>query len=163
MSAVATDIADSFKLQGITQKKALLTTITPGIAVDGHSKQIHLIIENILANAMFYTPAESQVEFHLCSSNDMARLTVRDYGQGVPNKDLSAIFRSFYRVDASRAQQIITPNSVPGMPPTPLVSRVPPMTDAAMASISRPTNEEELPDCMQKVATQPAEAAQKMR
>lgn len=105
LSAAAMEMADSFQMQGVTQRRGLLSDIVPGIRVDGHPLQIRLIIENLLANALFYTPPESRVEFRLYHSNENARLTVRDFGPGVPEEHLKSIFRPFFRVDASRGRK----------------------------------------------------------
>jgi two-component system sensor histidine kinase CpxA len=57
-------------------------------------------IENVLRNAVRYTPPKSTVVVELENS----RISIRDYGPGVPEEFLTKIFKPFYRVDDSRTQ-----------------------------------------------------------
>jgi len=64
--------------------------------------QLHSAIENIVRNAIHYTPANSSIEIELNTSNLTHSLRVRDQGPGVPAEDLPHIFEPFYRVDQAR-------------------------------------------------------------
>jgi signal transduction histidine kinase len=61
--------------------------------------------ENIVRNAIRFTPPESQVEVILSSERwtllPQAILSVRDHGPGVPEDFLHQIFRPFFRIDSS--------------------------------------------------------------
>lgn len=59
-------------------------------------------IENILRNALRYTPAGKTVELHLADSGENFDLNILDQGPGVPKELLKAIFKPFFRVDKSR-------------------------------------------------------------
>jgi two-component system sensor histidine kinase CpxA len=65
-------------------------------------------VENVVRNALRYTEGDTAVEISLSrsekspQSTSMALITVRDYGPGVPEKELADIFRPFYRVAGSR-------------------------------------------------------------
>lgn len=59
-------------------------------------------IENILRNALRYTPEGKAVMISLDSCSDRYELNIADQGPGVPEKYLEAIFRPFFRVDTSR-------------------------------------------------------------
>lgn len=102
---LAGELTDSFRLQGETQRITLRDDIAPGLRVDGHPMQLHLIVENILGNAMFYAPPESEVEVRAIRVGRLVVLCIRDQGRGVPEAQLEDIFKPFYRVDASRARQ----------------------------------------------------------
>jgi len=45
------------------------------------------------------------VEISLTKTDEKAKLTIRDTGIGIPEKDLPSIFNRFYRVDQSRTRQ----------------------------------------------------------
>lgn len=104
LGALAADLVDGFSLEGATQKKTLAADIAPDVFVDGHLMQLRLIVENLLGNALFYAPAETEVELRLAREGRNAVLTVRDHGPGVPEDRLEDIFKPFFRVDASRAR-----------------------------------------------------------
>ncbi|MEM7364034.1 MAG: histidine kinase sensor domain-containing protein [Pseudomonadota bacterium] len=59
-------------------------------------------LENILRNALRYTPAGKTVSIDLSRAEGDFEISIADEGPGVPDKHLSAIFRPFFRVDASR-------------------------------------------------------------
>ncbi|GGD60783.1 histidine kinase sensor domain-containing protein [Lacimicrobium alkaliphilum] len=59
-------------------------------------------IENVLRNALRYTPPGGRVIVRLCLVDSGYRIQITDEGPGVPDKHLQAIFRPFFRVEASR-------------------------------------------------------------
>jgi two-component system sensor histidine kinase CpxA len=77
---------------------------TPAITVDGDPELLRRAIENILRNAIRYSPAGKPVEITLHDRGATAQITVRDYGPGVPAEALDRIFDPFYRVDPDRSR-----------------------------------------------------------
>ena len=63
---------------------------------------IRRALENLLRNAMRFSPQGSRVEVELRDAPAWVSLTVRDYGPGVPEAALERIFEPFFRVDESR-------------------------------------------------------------
>ncbi len=60
-------------------------------------------IENLLRNALRHTVSARGVELRLDASEDgHVRISVRDFGTGVPEAELEKIFEPFYRVQESR-------------------------------------------------------------
>ncbi|HVS53522.1 MAG TPA: HAMP domain-containing sensor histidine kinase [Opitutaceae bacterium] len=62
-------------------------------------------INNLLDNALKYTPASGRVSLATRMEGGAAILTVTDNGRGVPLAEREAIFRRLYRGDASRSQR----------------------------------------------------------
>ena len=62
-------------------------------------------LENILRNAIKYSPAGSQVAVDIRHSGDQCQIQVTDSGNGVPESELQAIFRPFYRTDEARSRE----------------------------------------------------------
>jgi two-component system sensor histidine kinase CpxA len=77
--------------------------------VQGNAKLLQSAIENVVRNAIGYTepgtPIEVLLQSERGSSASFARLTVRDYGPGVPESELVNIFQPFYRVSDARDRQ----------------------------------------------------------
>jgi two-component system sensor histidine kinase CpxA len=77
--------------------------------VRGDAKLLQSAIENVVRNAIGYTEAGTSVEVLLQSESrsnaSFVRLTVRDYGPGVPESELVNIFEPFYRVSDARDRQ----------------------------------------------------------
>lgn len=64
------------------------------------------IAENLLDNAVKYTPPGGRVDLRVEASGGEVVLTVSDTGPGIPAKDLDRIFERFYRVDQARSREL---------------------------------------------------------
>ena len=72
------------------------------LTMHGDREVLRRAIENVIRNAIRYTPAGTSVDVQLDATADTARIAVRDYGPGVPPEALPKIFQPFFRVDDSR-------------------------------------------------------------
>lgn len=70
--------------------------------VDGDPELLRRAVENVVRNAIRYTPQGEQVNVRLTGSDGRARVSVVDHGPGVPEESLSLLFEPFYRVDSDR-------------------------------------------------------------
>jgi signal transduction histidine kinase len=71
-------------------------------AVLGNRELLRSAIENVLRNAVRYSPKDSPVEVSVSRAGSGLEILVRDHGPGVPPADLERIFEPFYRVAESR-------------------------------------------------------------
>lgn len=75
----------------------------------GDAELLHRAVDNIVRNALRYSPAGSTVEVTLEAGHRGGRegwvLTVADQGPGVPETALADLFRPFYRVDEARSRE----------------------------------------------------------
>jgi two-component system sensor histidine kinase CpxA len=71
----------------------------------GNPELLRRAIENVLRNAIRYAPPESTVEVRLEREENLARITVRDYGPGISERLRERIFDPFFRADASRDER----------------------------------------------------------
>lgn len=76
------------------------------LPVLGNRDQMEQVLDNLLSNALKYTPSGGEVHVQLESAEDKVWVTVRDTGIGIPQKDLERIFDRFYRVDKARSRQM---------------------------------------------------------
>ena len=63
------------------------------------------VFENLLDNALKYTPRGSHLQVSAKRVRDEAEICVRDNGPGIPPEDLPHIFERFYRVDKGRSRE----------------------------------------------------------
>ena len=74
----------------------------PQLSMRGDRELLRRAIENVVRNGIRYTPGGAAVDVKLGATKEAARITVRDYGPGVPQDVLPKIFQPFFRVDDSR-------------------------------------------------------------
>lgn len=68
--------------------------------------KITQVFENLIGNALKYTPRGARVEVTARRADDATvELCVRDNGPGIPAEDLPHIFERFYRVDKGRSRE----------------------------------------------------------
>ncbi len=72
------------------------------VTVRGDPELLRRAVENVVRNAIRHAPRDSAIEVGLNRSNGTARVSVRDYGPGVPEEAIARIFDPFYRVDTDR-------------------------------------------------------------
>jgi len=72
-------------------------------SVCGDRELLRRAVENVTGNAVRYGRPDTAVEVSLRVVENRAVLTVKDYGDGVPEELLAKIFSPFFRVDDSRA------------------------------------------------------------
>ena len=68
--------------------------------------KITQVIDNIMNNAIKYSPDGGSVTCRLMETHNSVVLSVTDEGMGIPPKDLNHIFERFYRVDKARARSM---------------------------------------------------------
>ena len=62
------------------------------------------VIDNILNNAIKYSPDGSKITVSMKTTDDQMILSIKDQGLGIPKQDLPKIFDRFYRVDRARSR-----------------------------------------------------------
>jgi two-component system sensor histidine kinase GlrK len=62
----------------------------------GNSKRLQVIVENLLSNALKYTPPGGRIEIRLRPGVDKVELHVQDSGPGVAAEDRGRVFEWFY-------------------------------------------------------------------
>jgi len=81
-----------------------------GIQVEGSLPQaimcnpelLRRALENVLRNAIRYSPRDSTIQVTLSEADRKARIVVRDYGPGVSPESLGRLFDPFFRAEEAR-------------------------------------------------------------
>ena len=69
------------------------------LTVEGDAELLRRAMENVIRNAIRYSPPQSAVEVTLARRNGTAVVDIRDHGPGVPEEALPRLFDAFYRVE----------------------------------------------------------------
>lgn len=81
-----------------------LKTSLPDIAAD--RRRLAEVLQNLLDNAVQYTPSGGRITVSASSDGDEVEFTVSDTGIGIPKVDQPRIFERFYRVDVARSREV---------------------------------------------------------
>jgi two-component system phosphate regulon sensor histidine kinase PhoR len=76
------------------------------LSVSADDEGLDTILENLVDNAVKYTPAGGRVSIRWSAEDGMARIDVEDTGIGIPERDRPRLFERFYRVDRARSREL---------------------------------------------------------
>ena len=107
----AVDIGELLEREAATARHAceeadiaLAVTVAarPELTVRGDAARLHVVIANLLANAMKYTPAGGGIVLRAFVREEGLSVAVEDTGPGVPQEFRERIFEKFFRVEHHR-------------------------------------------------------------
>jgi two-component system phosphate regulon sensor histidine kinase PhoR len=76
------------------------------IAAWADEEAVQEILDNLIDNAVKYTPEGGRIQVRWHAANGEVCLEVADTGIGIPEQDLPRIFERFYRVDKARSREL---------------------------------------------------------
>jgi two-component system, OmpR family, phosphate regulon sensor histidine kinase PhoR len=87
--------------------RMLLETGAEPLLVRGDADKLQQVLNNLLENAVKYSPPGSQVRisYHREEEAREAVVRVSDTGPGIPPEDLTRVFERFYRVEKDRSRR----------------------------------------------------------
>lgn len=97
-----------FTLESADEKpryKILRRLTRKEIYVEIDQDRITQVVDNLMNNAMKYSPDGSEIIVTLADYQDHVELSIEDKGLGIPQKDIPFLFNRFYRVDKARSRQ----------------------------------------------------------
>ena len=74
--------------------------------VDIDTDKLTQVMDNIISNAMKYSPDGGNIRFGVAVQENMLTVMISDEGMGIPPENVNRIFDRFYRVDRARARSM---------------------------------------------------------
>lgn len=103
LTALVTDLADSYQPALEDAGRKLIRNIVPGVEVEGNKELLAQAGVNLLDNALRHTPPGTEIGISLAARGDEIALAVSDRGIGVPPADRERVFHRFTRLESSRS------------------------------------------------------------
>jgi two-component system phosphate regulon sensor histidine kinase PhoR len=98
---------ETARLQAAQKQLALVVDAAPGLpSVRADSSRLREVLQNLLDNAVQYTPAGGRITVRAAPGEGGVVISVADTGIGIPQADQERIFERFYRVDAARSREV---------------------------------------------------------
>ena len=109
LSSLVRDVAEDADYEARSVNRSVQVVWTERCTINGIEDLLRSAVENVVRNAVRFTPEGTAVEVALQRQNggggNFAVISVRDHGKGVPEDSLEKIFRPFYRAEDARDRQ----------------------------------------------------------
>ena len=107
LAELVQDVAQKFRLEADQRQIALDTEIPQDATlVSADIALIERVLENLIENALRYTPKGGRVRLSLHPGAGRIEASISDTGRGIPADELPHIFERFYRVEKARGDAL---------------------------------------------------------
>lgn len=86
---------------GVHAGIAIIPSISPEVMVEGDAVRLAQAVDNLVSNAIKYTPRGGTVTVSLAAVDGNAVVTVRDTGIGIPAAEMERLFSRFFRASTA--------------------------------------------------------------
>ena len=100
------DMSSKYKLLALERNIELQTempTKMPVVCAD--IALIERVLQNLIDNALNYTPENGKVKIKMEETSKEVRVSVMNTGPGIASEDLSKIFNRYYKVENNRSKR----------------------------------------------------------
>ena len=109
LEALVREIVEDAEFEANVANRGVRVAQVEPVVVAGVYELLRRAIENVVRNGVRFTAKGTNVEVGLSRSEgvsgQVARVSVRDHGSGVPEESLNKLFEPFYRVTDARDRQ----------------------------------------------------------
>jgi two-component system sensor histidine kinase CpxA len=102
LSELLEEIVEANQIEAAPREQQLVLKVPALCMAQVDSKLLARAVENVLRNAIKYSPVGSVIELALHAEADRLHICISDQGPGIPETALHAIFEPFYRVSDAR-------------------------------------------------------------
>ncbi len=103
VATIADDVLDELRIKIKEKELKVGKKYTSDISsIECDPKLVRIILQNLLTNAISYTPAHGEISLDIREVDKGIRLEVHDSGCGIPQDSYPKIFTRFFRADNAR-------------------------------------------------------------
>lgn len=77
----------------------LVLSVMEPVVVSADRAKLAQVVNNLVSNAVKYSASGTAIELSCRRVGEVVRVSVRDHGMGIPEKDLGKLFERYYRVE----------------------------------------------------------------
>ena len=90
----------------VTERRVVIGTSIASAVVRGNAERLRQVFDNLVGNAVKYSPRGEPVTAHLSREGGVYRIDVLDRGIGIPPEDIPRLFQRFSRASNARKARI---------------------------------------------------------
>ncbi len=107
VGAMVAAVVERHRARAAARRQTLNLAEGPAdLAVWADEEAVDQILDNLLDNAVKYTPEGGRVTVGWRGEDGQVAVEVADTGVGIPDADLARVFERFYRVDKARSREV---------------------------------------------------------
>ncbi|HEY9430675.1 MAG TPA: ATP-binding protein [Blastocatellia bacterium] len=100
---VVQSAVETFRLRAEAKDQSLKSDIAPALPLlNADAEQIKRVLENLLSNAIRYTPRGGEIRITAARREDYVSISVVDTGHGIPPEHLTRLFHRFLSVPGAK-------------------------------------------------------------
>jgi two-component system phosphate regulon sensor histidine kinase PhoR len=105
LSEVVSQVIEVLKAKWESKEITIHQEIPSGMKAIAHQEGLFHVFENLLDNAIKYSPEKSEIRvFTQLLQDGRVEISVQDHGSGISQEAQPRVFERFFRVDASRSR-----------------------------------------------------------
>jgi signal transduction histidine kinase len=106
LTVLARRVQRTFQDKAAEKRIGFQVSLVEGLPdVRGRLETVEQMLENLVSNAIKYTPADGSVEVRFARANGTVRIEVSDTGIGIPVEDRAKLFTEFFRAENAKAME----------------------------------------------------------
>jgi signal transduction histidine kinase len=106
LAEIARETAGLLSAQASAKRIALTVDAPEAVVVPGDRARLGQVLDNLVGNAIKFTPEDGQVRVGVGRANGTCRVTVSHTGIGIPPDERPKLFQRFYRASSATKQAI---------------------------------------------------------
>ena len=97
LSELVYSVVEKFAIYSEKENYQIICNVNKNISVTADENKIMQVLYNLIVNAINYTGEDKKIYINLKSQNGVARLEVKDTGEGIDNAEISKVWDRYYR------------------------------------------------------------------
>jgi signal transduction histidine kinase len=106
LRSLVVQCVDSARLRAFAAEVQLGLEVEEVPLIAGEPAKLAQLLDNLVSNAIKFTPHNGQVDVRLTAHPDMIRIEVSDTGIGIPDVERERLFERFFRAQSALERQI---------------------------------------------------------
>ncbi len=100
LGVLVSEVSEHNRKLALGKEQDLEVTVEPGLRVQGDTERLREAVDNLISNAVKYSPLGGRIEVSLTREDDEALIKIADQGPGLSPEDNDRVFGRFQRLSA---------------------------------------------------------------